>query len=265
MPPYAGNFETHSEHDWSLVDVPLDFKSNQVEGVESSALESIEEKKKSLLAKMLCPCTVKIANPSSALFKIRTCAECGEQVHKYSGGGYEKEEYNEIVRNESGEESLVETKIYFHKCCLQAREDRINHKNSGFATVLGDLLGYFQDKAEKKRTEEESAARKLEQEAAEARALAQAYLEEQQTNKGLARRLKRSLKVFSKKSKNSKVSDASKPMFEPVEIWKTAIDPKSGKTYYYHATTRETTWHKPDLRRQYEVEYKKWSKSVSMI
>lgn len=276
MPPYADHFDNHCDHDLSLVDVPLE--SKQVEGIftevvkSSSVKSAVEENKKSLISKILCPCTVKIANPSSALFKIRTCAECGEQVHKYSGGGYEKEEYNEIVHDESGEESLVETKIYFHKSCLQTRQNRINHKNSGFENVLIDLLGYFQAMAQKKRMDEESAARKAEQEAAEARALAQAYLEAQQKNKGLAKRLKRSLKAFKRKAKNSKVSDvtnmpaASKAETtdEPTEIWKTAVDPKTGRTYYYHRITRETTWIKPDARKEYEIDHQQWLKSRSI-
>mmetsp|Transcript_7616 Transcript_7616/g.18661 ORF Transcript_7616/g.18661 Transcript_7616/m.18661 type:complete len:260 (-) Transcript_7616:392-1171(-) len=259
MPPYVDHSNNHSDHDLSGICTDFVHVDEDVDVFQ-------DEKKKSIVAKMLCPCTVKVGNPSSALFKIRTCAECGEQVHKYSGGGYEKEEYDDS------------TKVYFHKSCLQTREDRTIHKQYGFGLVLIDLLDYFPAKAQKKRMEEECAARKVEEEAKEARALAQAFLEAEEKNKGFAKRFKRSLKVFSKKSKNAKVSNnvnhvatkADKNInvatddMEPTEIWKTAIDPKSGRTYYYHTATRETTWNKPSARRLYEAEHKKWVESRSV-
>lgn len=251
MPPYADHSDNHTDHDLSGILTDFGCVDEDVDVFQ-------DEQKKSIISKMLCPCTLKVGNPSSALFKIRTCAECGEQVHKYTGGGYEKEEYNDL------------TKVYFHKRCLQTREDRTIHKKHGYGLVLIDLLDYFQAKAQKKRMEEECAARKVEEEAKEARALAQAFLEAQEKEKGFAKRFKRSLKVFSKSSKKSKVSSNAKNIniamddMEPTEIWKTAIDPKSGRTYYYHTATRETTWNKPSARRLYEAEHKKWLESRSV-
>ena len=41
-------------------------------------------------------------------------------------------------------------------------------------------------------------------------------------------------------TKNKMASDETEKA-----LWKTAVDPKSGRTYYYHVKTRETQWRKP--------------------
>jgi len=45
---------------------------------------------------------------------------------------------------------------------------------------------------------------------------------------------------------------------KPKIIWKAVIDSRTGKTYYHHRKTRETTWTKPDDYKRYEIAHKKW-------
>jgi len=45
---------------------------------------------------------------------------------------------------------------------------------------------------------------------------------------------------------------------KPKKSWKAVEDPNSGRTYYYHRETRETTWVKPEAMNRYEAAYKRW-------
>jgi hypothetical protein len=45
---------------------------------------------------------------------------------------------------------------------------------------------------------------------------------------------------------------------KPKAAWKAVADPTTGKTYFYHRKTRETTWTKPAEYAQYEINLKKW-------
>jgi len=66
-------------------------------------------------------------------------------------------------------------------------------------------------------------------------------------------------------SLNSDKSLASNSELQkPKLIWKSVVDPNSGRTYYYHRKTRETTWTKPDALKQYEVDYKKWLDATAL-
>ena len=45
---------------------------------------------------------------------------------------------------------------------------------------------------------------------------------------------------------------------KPKQVWKSVEDPNTGRIYYYHRKTRETTWAKPEALKRYEVAYQNW-------
>lgn len=192
MPPYANPEHDHSPvmndndnaYDVSLMDIPLGFKPMVEEATTVVSDESSlnpHTPAPSMFERLLDfnPCTIKIANPSSALFKIRTCSECGERVHKFKGGGYEKEHrLDTSIDEDTHEESSVETKVYFHGTCLQRKEARAHHRDAaGFGEVLIELQDFVEAKNQRKREEEERRARKAREEAAAVAAALEAALE----------------------------------------------------------------------------------------
>merc|ERR1711935_785289 len=97
---------------------------------------------------------IKVKNPSSALFKKRTCAECGCNVHKLKGG-YKKEiKVETIVDEVTNIESEIETKIYFRPQCAERRQHRVEHREAGFGNVLTEIVEFFEAKARKKLEEQ---------------------------------------------------------------------------------------------------------------
>lgn len=255
MPPYASQEHGHSpvfhdhdhDHDVSFVEIPIGSKlveDRTTETIDGSSLNPIVEEKnspQSIFERLLDfnPCTIKIINPSSALFKVRICSECGEKVHKFKGG-YEKEHrLDTIVDEDTSEESVVESKVYFHSGggCLQLREDRKVHKDNGFGAVLIDLEDFFDAKARKKleaeerrarraREEEEAAQKQWETEvaaaaaaeAASASAARNELLEVSLKDRKFAKRARRALKSFSLKSCRGKQGMPEESAFEGMEI-----------------------------------------------
>ena len=72
-------------------------------------------------------------------------------------------------------------------------------------------------------------------------------------------KLKKPIAALRKRSSEKKVRvssnvslGSSSRMRRPKTIWKSAVDPKTGRTYYYHRKTRETTWIKPKELEDYE-------------
>ena len=168
---------------------------------------------------------MKVGNPSSALFKVRVCSECGKNVHKLKGGGYQKE-LKEQQQHE-GDESVVTTtkttKVYFHPRCLAIREDRKLHKESGFGAVLSELGEHFEAKARERalveaRKEAEAAAAK----AAEAarKALLEAASVKQHRRRGrrsgFLKRTKRALKAVSWNACGGKQHGADESAFASI-------------------------------------------------
>jgi len=114
MPPHASSQQQHDDnfvhflndtnHDSTLVELPTAtsksippppplLEEQEEQEQEQEQQEQQEQQEEGVLGKMLNfnPCTAKIPNPGSALFKERRCAECGCRVYKYRNGGYEKE------------------------------------------------------------------------------------------------------------------------------------------------------------------------------
>ena len=182
-----------------------------------------------------------IGNPKSALFKNRICAETGQNVHKYHKGGYTKEE-------KVGEDGEI-TKIYYSKLGLQRKQDRQKHKESGYSSVMDELVEHFaaQERAQEKAREEEEAKiahqKELEAQYAVVRATQKAAEAAQALEDAkLSNKAKKVLKTTWKKTKkpfSKKVANSDKG------TWKATIDSVSGNTYYFHTKTREATWIKP--------------------
>lgn len=186
---------------------------------------TLDEPKPSLLDRLLDfnPCTIKISNPASALFKIRTCAECGDRVHKFRNGGYQKEEHlieeqltifddeaededeSGVVAQANSFDSTASSKIvkaYYHGDCMKLKEDRAAHKDV-FGTVLLELIDAIETRerqrreAEERLAEEEERMQRAEEEAAAAAAVAQAAaLAKEAARSPLKKRAKKFFRSF---------------------------------------------------------------------
>ena len=235
MPPYASSEHNHSSifdvdtaHDLSLVEIPLGPKPDEViiEASDDSLLDPIGEEdnpKPSIFERLLdCnPCVMKIANPSSALFKVRTCIECGEKVHKLRGGYEKQARLDKIVDDKTGEESVVEIKKYYHNTCFQLLEDRMSHKDAGFGAVVIELEDFFEARVRRKGEEEERRARRSRTATKTASVSARdAPLEDSQKKwpLGFVKRARRALKSFSWSACRGKQDITEASAFTAVEI-----------------------------------------------
>lgn len=204
--------------------------------------------KPSILDRLLdCnPCTMKIANPRSALFKIRVCSECGNRVHRFRNGGYKKELQllekktsaaaapapapapDNDDEEEQGDSSavvvvVVETKVYFHTDCFQKHHDRIVHKDTGgFASVLEELVGFVEARTRKKEEERAAAALAIAAALAEQRVSSPPGVttpKDEEKKTGFLRRTKQALKLLSRGScRGKKDCAADESAFRGAEI-----------------------------------------------
>lgn len=205
MPPYASQqqdsalvFDDHTGlntySDPSFVDVPLGSKPAGTNNTDDDATtttpsatsaesqtESTDSEESSSIFERLMdfnPC-MNMGNPSSAIFKDRPCSECGRKCNKMQG--YTKESVETIVVDEeTGEETIVETKIYFHKWCSQIKEFRQDHKEN-FQTVMRNLLDHFRALELEAQIKRDAEIRKARQEALKKQAeeAAQHHLQEE--------------------------------------------------------------------------------------
>lgn len=203
----------------------------------TSSLCVIEEPKTTKLDKALDfnPCALKVKNPKSALFKVRICAETGEEVHKYRNGGYTKEKI---------EEDGSVTKRYLSPFGVQLRKNRLAHNDAGYAAVMNDLMEHFRA-IEQRAIEEQLAEQEKVERQAKKILTVQKAAEENRAIKD-AKLQNRAKKVFRKAWNKTK-----KPFLKHQKVdddqgtWKSAVDPRLNTTYYYHTETRQTTWIKP--------------------
>lgn len=244
MPPYAGathelalvNEEETQEFLNPLTSVKSEFFDNYM-----STLCVVEEPKATKFDKVLNfhPCAIRVKNPSSALFKIRICAESGEEVHKYRKGGYTKEK---VV----GENGCV-TKRYLSPFGVQRRQDRLAHNDAGYAAVMNDLLEHFraiEQRAIEKREEQRANEQKVERQAKKIQT-AQKAAEDKRASKD-AKLQNRAKKAFRNAWNKTKTPFSKrKKVGDDQGTWKSTVDPRLNSTYYYHTKTRQTTWIKP--------------------
>jgi len=172
MAPYSSNSFDHADIDPFVDAPPLDSpalkqQQQQLQGydtpttTDTTTVEGEEENTASVFDNFL-DCSLcfnsgtssfpAAMNPSpSAVFKARSCAECGGKCTKLQG--YKKEEVVKTIALEvdpdTGEEKeiKVSTKMYYHKWCHQVKEyrDEHQHRDDGddYESVMRNLLDYF--------------------------------------------------------------------------------------------------------------------------
>jgi len=172
MAPYSSNSFDHADIDPFVDAPPLDSpalkqQQQQLQGydtpttTDTTTVEGEEENTASVFDNFL-DCSLcfnsgtssfpAAMNPSpSAVFKARSCAECGGKCTKLQG--YKKEEVLKTISLEvdpdTGEEKELKesTKMYYHKWCHQVKEyrDEHQHRDDGddYESVMRNLLDYF--------------------------------------------------------------------------------------------------------------------------
>jgi len=245
MAPYSSNSFDHADIDPFVDAPPLDSpalkqQQQQLQGydtpttTDTTTVEGEEENTASVFDNFL-DCSLcfnsgtssfpAAMNPSpSAVFKARSCAECGGKCTKLQG--YKKEEVLKTISLEvdpdTGEEKELKesTKMYYHKWCHQVKEyrDEHQHRDDGddYESVMRNLLDYFRaleleaqlkKEAELRRKEQADEALRLTlaQELAQAAKDDAAKAEKQK--KKPSKLLKNVKKSFSMKKKNKTDED----------------------------------------------------------